>query len=312
MSISTILDGGFSLTNNRNAQGIVLMVLSMAAFALTDTLVKQMSTIISPAQVLFFLIGGGLIVFTSIARFQGGTLLDPKAFVPVLLLRYLAEVIGMVGMVMALANAPISTVGAITQATPLLAAVGAVLFLGERVSWRRWSAIIVGFIGVLFIVQPGAAGFELTILWAVLALVAFSIRDLTTSMTPSHMSSATLATFTMIAAMPFVIGWVAFNGESFFPTGLNWITVLTMVGLGSFGYMLLIASLRMAEVSAVMPFRYTRIIFLLVVGIVVFEERPGVSTYFGATLIILSGLYMMWREQQIKRQAAASAKHESH
>jgi drug/metabolite transporter (DMT)-like permease len=251
--------------------------------------------------VLFFLLGGALIIFALMATLQGDRLIDPRAFSPILLLRYLTEITGMVGMVIALANVPLSVVGAITQASPMLAAVGAVLFLNENVGWRRWCSIVVGFIGVLLIVQPGAIEFDFSVLWAILALVALSVRDLTTRLLPADMASASIATYTMAAAVPFTIGWVLFNGESLLPDQINWLVIVPMVVLGALGYMLLIASLRMAEVSVVMPFRYSRIIFLLVLGVLVFGEKPDALTLIGASLIILSGTYMMWREKVAKR-----------
>jgi len=273
------------------------MVVSMAAFSVADTLVKHSTSSLSPAQVLFFLIAGALVIFALIAILQGNRLNDARAFSPVLLLRYFAEVSGMVGMVMALSTVPISAVGAITQATPVLAAVGAVIFLNEKVGWRRWCAIVVGFIGVLFIIQPGDIEFDYAVLWAVLALVALSVRDLTTRLVPKDMPSASLATFTMAASLPFTIAWVLFNGERLIPLETNWLVVLPMVLMGAVAYMLLIASLRIAEVSVVMPFRYTRIIFLLILGIVVFGEQPNAMMLLGASLIISSGIYMMWREK---------------
>jgi len=281
------------------------MIVSMLAFSAADTFVKLSTSIISPAQVMFYLIGGALVLFALIAKLQGDRLLDVRAFSPMLLLRYFAEVAGMVGMVMALASVPISSVGAITQATPILAAVGAVVFLNENVGWRRWCSIVVGFIGVLLIVQPGAIEFDVDVLWALLALVALSVRDLTTRLVPTNMASASLATFTMAAALPFTIGWVLFNGESLLPEETNWLITFPMVFLGAIAYMLLIASIRMSEVSVVMPFRYTRVIFLLVLGIVVFEEQPDALMLIGASLIIISGTYMMWREQRVKQRLTA-------
>ncbi len=277
------------------------MILSMVAFALADTLVKVTSSVASSAQIMFFLIGGGLILFGLIAKIQGHSLVNKDAFAPVLLLRYASEIIGMVGMVIALSKVPLATVGAITQATPLLVVIGAVIFLKEKVSWRRWSAIAFGFLGVLLIVQPGTSDFDLSVLWAILAMVALSVRDLTTRLTPPNMASTSLATFTMIATIPFPILWVLYNGDSFFPTTVNWWLVLLMIALGSSGYMLLITSIRMAEVSVVTPFRYSRILFLLILGIVVFDEKPNALVLAGAALIIASGVYMMWREQQIKK-----------
>lgn len=289
------------MIKDTNVRGILLMVLSMGAFALADTLIKLATSFLSTAQVLFFLIGGALVLFALMAKLQGDRLMDLRAFTPILLLRYVAEIFGMLGMVLALAKVPLSTVGAITQATPMLVAVGAVLFLREKVSWRRWSSILVGFVGVLLIVRPGAFEFDFAVLWALLAMVALSVRDLTTRLVPADMASASLATYTMTAAVPFTIGWVLFNGESLFPVQIDWLIVIPMIVLGAIGYILLIASLRTAEVSVVMPFRYSRIIFLLVLGVLVFNERPDALMLIGASLIIISGTYMMWREQRVKK-----------
>lgn len=278
------------------------MIVSMGAFALADTLVKLSTLTISPAQVMFYLIGGALVIFTLMAILQNDRLLDARAFSPILLLRYVAEIAGMVGMVMALANVPLSVVGAITQASPILAAVGAVLFLKEHVGWRRWCSIVIGFFGVLLIVQPGAIAFDFAVLWAILAMVALSIRDLTTRLIPANIPSASLATYTMAAATPFTIGWVLFNGESFLPAQINWLVIIPMVVLGAMGYLFLIASIRLAEVSVVMPFRYSRIIFLLVLGLLVFNEKPSALMLVGASMIIGSGTYVMWREQLVKKK----------
>ena len=193
---------------SQNVKGILLMVAAMAAFALADSLVKVAASFASPPQVLFFLMGGGLISFAAIALSRGNSLSDPKAFSPILLLRYLAEVAGMVGMIFALTYVPISTVGAITQAAPILVAVGAVIFLNEKVGWRRWLAILLGFVGVLFVVQPGAGEFNIAILWAILAAIGLAGRDLTTRLAPSEMPSASLATYTMVAAVPVAVIWI--------------------------------------------------------------------------------------------------------
>ena len=288
------------MTKDTNLQGILLMIASMAAFAVADTLVKLSTAVMSPAQVMFFLLGGALFIFFIMAVVQKDRLIDARAFSPILLVRYLAEIIGMVGMVMALANVPISIVGAITQASPLLATAGAVFFLNEKVGWRRWCSITVGFIGVLLIVQPGGVTFDYAVLWAILAMAALSVRDLTTRLIPKDIPSASLATFTMAAATPFTIAWIFFNGESLMPDNVNWYIVIPMVVIGALGYILIIASIRITEVSVVMPFRYSRIIFLLVLGILVFGEKPGVLMLFGAALIIGSGTYMMWREHHVK------------
>ena len=290
------------LTNKNNAKGIVMMLFSMASFALGDTFVKTSGSFLSPAQIMFFLISGGLILFALIAVAKGENLKEPRAFAPVLLLRYCTEMIGLLGMIMALTSVPLSIVGAVTQASPILVAVGAVIFLRETVSWRRWSSIAIGFCGVVLVIQPWGESLDYAVLWAVLALVGFSVRDLVTRLTPPDIASASLATFTMVAALPFTATWVLFTGEKFFPAEINWVIVGCMVILGSVGYLLLITSLRIGELSAIMPFRYSRIVFLLIFGVLFFGESPSLSMLLGSALVIVSGIYLMWREHVVKQR----------
>ena len=288
-----------SAVPKKNSKGIFLMIISMASFAVGDTFVKISGAFLSPAQIMFFLIAGGLIIFAMIAKFKGENLLDSRAFSPVLLIRYLAEMIGLVAMIMGLTKIPLSVVGTVTQASPILVAAGAVFFFKEIVSWR-WSSIVIGFIGVVLVIQPGSQNLDYAVIWAVVALVAFSIRDLVTRLTPPDIPSASIATFTMIAAFPFTAAWVFFSGEKLFPPGIDWAVVSSMIILGSFGYLLLITSLRLGELSAIMPFRYSRIVFLLILGVLVFGERPTASMLVGAALILISGVYIMWREKVVK------------
>ena len=290
------------LTNKNNAKGIVMMLFSMASFALGDTFVKTSGSFLSPAQIMFFLISGGLILFALIAVAKGENLKEPRAFAPVLLLRYCTEMIGLLGMIMALTAVPLSIVGAVTQASPILVAVGAAIFLRETVSWRRWSSIAIGFCGVVLVIQPWGESLDYAVLWAVLALVGFSVRDLVTRLTPPDIASASLATFTMVAALPFTATWVLFTGEKFFPAEINWVIVGCMVILGSVGYLLLITSLRLGELSAIMPFRYSRIVFLLIFGVLFFGESPSLSMLLGSALVIVSGIYLMWREHVVKQR----------
>ena len=284
----------------KNSKGIILMLISMASFAVGDTFIKISGAFLSPAQIMFFLIAGGLIIFAIIAKFKGEDLLDRRAFSPILLIRYCAEMVGLVAMIIGLTKVPLSVVGTVTQASPILVAAGAVIFFKEVISWRRWTSIFIGFVGVVLVIQPGGQNLDYAVIWAVVALVAFSIRDLVTRLTPPDIPSASIATFTMIAAFPFTAGWVFLGGEKFFPPEMDWAVVSSMIILGSFGYLLLITSLRLGELSAIMPFRYSRIVFLLILGFLVFGERPTASMLIGATLILISGVYIMWREKVVK------------
>ena len=284
----------------KNSKGIMLMLISMASFAVGDTFVKISGAFLSPAQIMFFLIAGGLIIFAIIAKFKGESLLDRRACSSVLLIRYCAEMVGLVAMIIGLTKIPLSVVGTVTQASPILVAAGAVIFFKEVISWRRWTSIFIGFVGVVLVIQPGGQNLDYAVVWAVVALIAFSIRDLVTRLTPPDIPSSSIATFTMIAAFPFTTAWVFLSGEKFFPPEMDWAVVSSMIILGSFGYLLLITSLRLGELSAIMPFRYSRIVFLLILGFLVFGERPTASMLIGAALILISGVYIMWREKVVK------------
>ena len=115
-----------------NARGIVLMIVAMAGFAIADTLIKSAAGRISPAQVMFLLMGGGLLVFASIALLKGQRLLDARAFAPMMVLRYLSEIISVGGMVLALSFVPLSTVGGDLAGNTIAGCCG-----GRAVSWRK-------------------------------------------------------------------------------------------------------------------------------------------------------------------------------
>ncbi len=289
-----------TFTSNNRLSGILLMIASMAAFAVADALVKVSTSEMAPPQVILLLMGGGLIIFVSLALLQGDRLLDRQAFARIMWLRYAAEIVGMIGMVNALATVDLSIVGAVSQATPVFVTLCAVLFLGEQISWRRWTSILCGFFGVVMIVRPGAEGFEITVLWTLVAMVGLGIRDLTTALTPKDMASTALATYTMMATVPFAAVWAKWQGLPLVANDLNYAVVVPMVLIGSIGYLLIISSMRIAPISVVMPFRYSRILFLLCLGTAFFGERPDVWTLTGAALVVGSGLYIWWREQQLK------------
>ena len=276
------------------------MVLAMAAFAIADVFIKLSATSVSSAHTMLLLLSGSLLVFVVIAKAQGHSLRNRNAVAPILLVRYVSEITAAIGLVQALRLVPLSTVGVILQASPLMVVTAAVLLLGEKVSWRRWSAIGVGFIGVLLIVQPGTASFDGDILWAVLTMLGLSARDLTTRVTPVDMPSSTLAAYTMAAAVPFALGWVLATEASILPVAVNWWWAGAMVGFATAGYLMIISSIRIAPVSVVTPYRYTRLLFLLLLGVIVFDERPDVLMLCGAFIIIAAGLYTMLRERRLQ------------
>ena len=278
------------------SRGIVFMMLAMAAFAITDTLIKLSATAMSSAHTALLLLGGSLVVFVLLAIVQKQRLLDKAALSLVLLIRYVSEISATLGMIQALRLVPLSTVGAILQATPLMVAMGAVLLLGEPMSWRRWSAISVGFVGVLLIVQPSTQSFDVNVLWAILAMLGLSARDLTTRVTPASIASSSLAAYTMAAAVPFSLAWVLVTEPNMLPVSVDWWLVTGMISFATAGYLMIIISIRVAPISIVSPYRYSRLLFLLLLGVIIFDERPDAMMLCGSFIIIAAGLYTMRRE----------------
>jgi drug/metabolite transporter (DMT)-like permease len=219
-----------------------------------------------------------------------------------ILLRSLAELVGTLSYVTAITLTPISTASAILQATPLLVTLGAAVLFGEMVGWRRWSAIFVGFFGVLLIIRPGTDGFDQLSLITLVGVLGFAGRDLATRGVPKETSSMqlsflaflTLVPASMILSLREKTPWIA-------PTQTICVLVIGATIITALAYYAIVAAMRVGEISFVTPFRYTRLVFALIFGIVIFGERPDVVTLTGSTIIVLSGIYTVWRERRIKR-----------
>ena len=166
-----------------NFRGAILMVVSMVLFAFEDMFIKLLALELPFAEVLTVIGLLGFLGFAVALKLQGGRLLTRDQLLPLVIFRNLAEGVGAVGVVMALALSDLSSTAAILQAMPLVIVLGAALFLGEPIGPRRWSAIIIGFLGVLMIVRPGLAGFQPAALLAVLAVLTLIGEDWSTPVT---------------------------------------------------------------------------------------------------------------------------------
>ncbi|WP_068116949.1 DMT family transporter [Tropicimonas marinistellae] len=286
-----------------NLRGALLMILAMGGFALEDMFIKKVSSHLPVGQILLFLGFFGTLVFASASLLQRQTLFPPEAFHTAVLLRNGLEIVGTFGIVNALALTTLSSTSAIMQTIPLLVTMGAALFLGETVGWRRWTAILVGFAGMLMIVRPGMAGFEPASLFAVLGAVALAARDLVTPKIPARMSALQVSTwgFSMLVPLGAFLLFLKGGAQPMDSITLWQLTAAVLFGVSS--YYTLIVSMRIADLAAVAPFRYSRLLFALALGIAIFGERPDVLTLSGASLIIASGLYTLARERALFSEA---------
>ncbi|WP_166415930.1 DMT family transporter [Cochlodiniinecator piscidefendens] len=290
----------------QNLRGIFLVVVSMLAFSLEDMFIKLAADYLPTGQILILLGMGGASVFAIVALKTGERLFAPDVFKPIVLLRNFSELSAALFYVTSLSLIPISTATAILQATPLFVTCGAALFLGETVGWRRWSAVAVGLIGVLLIVKPGMAAFQPEALFAVAGAIALAARDLATRRLPSSVSSGVISFFGFISVIPAGLVLLSFGQTPVMPNQTTTLILLAAVCCGVIGYQMIVSAMRMGEASALTPFRYIRMIYALLIGVIVFHEQPDQLTLIGAALILATGLYAFARERALSKAALAT------
>lgn len=284
-----------------NIRGAVLMVVAMLGFALEDMFIKLLADALSVGQIIFMLGLGGSTVFGTVVLLQGRALFSRDMMILPIFLRAIGEMFGAITFVSAFVLTSISSASAILQATPLVVTLGAAVFLQEPVGWRRWSAILVGLCGVLLIIRPGMESFSVLSLLAVAAVLLLALRDLATRRIPKTISSMQLSFLGFAATIPAgLVMMLAQRQPLEALDATNWAYISAALSIGLFAYYAIVAAMRVGDVSFVTPFRYARLLFALVVGVVVFNESPDTLTLTGAAIIVASGIYTVWRERRLR------------
>ncbi len=282
-----------------------MMVGSMAAFAVEDLFLKRAAMALPPGQVIAMMGAGGALVFWLFAALKRQPILTLRALRGAPLLRAMSEAGATMLYITALALIPLSINSALLQASPLVVTMGAALVLGERVGWRRWTAIAVGFSGVLIVLQPWNAAFQAAGLLTVLCVVVLAARDLSTRAMPVDIGTFQLVTWAYMALVPAGLVLMTLGGDGFAPIDpTRWFDLALALMSGLIGYYAVTAATRLGEAAVIAPFRYTRLVFALILAMLFLGERPGPAMLIGAALIIGSGLYTFTRERMRARAAA--------
>jgi len=276
-----------------NLRGSLMMVLAMLGFAFEDSFLKLAAKLMPLGEVLALMGLIGMALFSALALRKGAAPLPRSILSRTMALRSGSEVVGRVFYALALALTPISQASAILQATPLVVVGGAALLFGEKVSLLRWLLILAGFAGVLIIIRPGVEGFSALSLLAVAGLLGFAGRDLATRAAPPALSNAQLgvAGFLMLALSGLIL--ITLNGG---PAAISPLALAYTCGAACFGvaaYAALTSAMRTGEVGVVTPFRYTRLLFALIVGYTQFGERPDALTLIGSAVIVGCGIILL-------------------
>ncbi len=281
-----------------NTRGAGYMTLAMACFAIEDVFFKSatQSVDVGPALLVFGAIG--LMLFASMSLKNGEAVFHPACLHRSQLVRSGFELMGRLFWALALAYAPLASTSAILQATPIVVTIGAIFVFKEVVGWRRWVAMLVGFTGVLIILRPGVENFEVASLFAVLGMLGFAGRDLATRASPPAMSMAQLGSLGFSVLVIAGIVLMLFEGElPSAPSGLPLLKLAAASCVGVLAYGALTQAMRTGDVSFVTPFRYTRLVFALILAVTLFGERPDVWVLVGAAVIVAAGLYSFLRDR---------------
>jgi drug/metabolite transporter (DMT)-like permease len=287
-----------------NLRGIAATVLSTLLFLINDTMVKLVSDSLPLGQILFVRGLVSVMFLTGLAAWMGHFVFFRELFTWRVLVRSLCEIGGALFFLTALFHIPIGNINSILQVVPLMITAAGAIFLREHVGWRRWTAIMVGFLGVLVIVRPGLEGFNSYSLIALCAMFFITLRDMITRSMPRGVPAVLIAlaasVFSSAAGAAWGLGedWVAIEGR---PALLMLGSSLFLIG----GYLASIHAMQHGDIAVVSPFRYSVVIFAIIVGMIVWGEYPDALMLVGTALIIGTGIYTFYRERRLARARAA-------
>ncbi len=272
------------------------MIAAMGCLTFADLLIKIASQTLPIGQVMIFLGIGSIIVFWGLMRIKGESIRLSPLIDPAVSLRNVGDLIAINSMCVALVYVPISTIGAVIQTVPLMVTASAAIFLGERVGIRRALAILIGFFGALFIVQPGSASFDVMTTLVFVSAVGMTLRDIGTKLVRTNFSTLLLSFYSCVLFSVSGCVLLLITGGASVPDIKMTVVFAAMIGLGSLGVIFMTEAVRLGDMSVVSPFRYTRLLFSMAAGILILEERVNAMMIFGSALTILSGLYIWHRE----------------
>lgn len=284
-----------------NTRGALFMMLSMAAFTFNDACMKAMSDVVPLFQAVFLRgIFTSLILIAAAVYLRAFKVALSRRDWMLIWLRSLAEVAAAYFFLSALFKMPIANVSAILQALPLTVTLAGALFFREQVGWRRMLAILIGFLGVLLIVKPGAEGFNSYSVLAVISVIAVTIRDLAARRLSHEVPSMTVAL--SAAVLVTVFGGLGALSQPWAPIGTTEAmqlagTVFFVVG----GYLFSVMAMRVGEIGVVAPFRYFSLLCALILGFLLFGEWPDEVTLFGSAIVVATGVFTFYRERRLAR-----------
>ncbi|MBZ9603048.1 DMT family transporter [Phyllobacterium chamaecytisi] len=286
------------MTSSHNVRGALTLIGGTAAFTCVDALTKSVIGPINLGQAMVVRGVVATIIIFLVAWKFGALRHFRSALGPHVAIRVTAEVASTTFYLFALVQLPLANAWAIMLATPLIATITAAIFLDEPIGPRRWTAAVVGFLSILIITRPGIAGFSSASLFVLAAACLAAIRDLATKQIEQEVPSLLVALLTAFAVT--LVGFVLVG-----PLG-GW-SAMTVGNIGSLtvaavllvlAYHCIIDAFRHGDISFIAPFRYTAMLWAIVLGYLIFGDIPDLSTLFGSGIVIATGAYTLHRERK--------------
>ena len=275
------------------------MFISVCAFSLMDIIVKW-SEAYPLGQVLFFRGFFGVILYFIIMPKENIKNFYYTKRPGLHFLRCLSGLIALIAIFIALRSLPLATVVSISFAAPIFTTIFSIFLLSEKVGVFRWLAVIIGFVGILIITEPGFSSFNIYFIYPIifclgLSYVAIAIRQLSTTEPVWLISLYFSITITLASLFTLPYGWVM-------PNFID-LTLLILIGVfGGLANLWLGQSYKLAEVSLVTPLKYLALVFAIGFGYFIWDEVPSLKTLFGAALVIISSIIIFRREIYLKKQ----------
>jgi drug/metabolite transporter (DMT)-like permease len=283
-------------------RGCLLMVISTLLFAAMHAAIRHATQHLSGFEVAFFRNLFGLVVIVPLLVRFGPRLFHTQKF-GLHLLRALINAVSMVAFFIGLSMTPLARATAIAFTAPLFTALFSALLLGEVFRWRRWTAIVVGFVGALVILRPGIDVVDKGSMLVIFSSLLWAIAMTDIKVLARTESSATITAYVTVLMTPLTLVPALLFWQLPSP-GLWWWLIFIGV-IGTTGQFIVTEAIKLADMTVLMPFDFLKLVWAAFLGMIFFAEVPDALTWIGAAIVFASSFYIVWREARLRRAKAA-------
>jgi drug/metabolite transporter (DMT)-like permease len=283
------------------ARGCLLMVMGTLLFAAMHTAIRHATQHLSGVEVAFFRNLFGLFVIAPLLVRYGPALFHTQKF-GLHFMRAVINAVSMVAFFVGLSMTPIARATALAFTAPLFTALFSALFLGEVFRWRRWTAILIGFLGALVILRPGLHAVDAGALLVLFSSLLWAVAMIDIKVLGRTESSRTIAAYVTVLLTPLTLVPALWFWQT--PTADMWVWLIFIGVVGTIGQFVITESIKLADMTVLMPFDFLKLVWAAFLGMIFFAEVPDALTWIGAAIVFASSFYIVWREAKLRRAKA--------